>query len=287
MVWASFLSVLAAVAPGIDLGEDDPPGEGQIIVEGNRAEGDQKKVVNRAIRALLQAEGANQYARFEHPVCPSAIGFPEAIGDAIEDRVRIVAEAGGTGAGPQDCKPNLHIVLVDNGPEMIRMVRSKRQGAFGWLQPSERDRIAKEPGPVYNWHAVFPVSAENGEPVDDGFLVTAVASRILQPVTQNIAHAVVLVERKAVDGVTAIQLADFAAMRGMLKVKGPDEGLGKMETIMRLFDAGTMPEDHPPSLSQWDLALLRALYAVRSDRTADRQRSAMVRFVVKDLAEGE
>lgn len=284
MVWASFLPILAVATPGIGLGEDTPPDESEIIVEGNKPADDQKKIVNKAIRAIMRPEGEDQYARFESPVCPSAIGFPEAIGEAIEDRIRIVAEVGKAGAAPQGCQPNLHIVLADDGPEMIRKVRSKKRGAFGRMQPSERDRIANGPGPVYNWHAVVPVSSENGQPAG-GFLFSNVTSRILKTVTQNITHAVVLVERDAANGMTAIQLADYAAMRGMLRVNGSGESAIGGETILSLFDAGTTPEEQPPSLSQWDLVLLRSLYAVRADRSADRQRSAMARVIVEDLAD--
>ncbi|MEE4537706.1 MAG: hypothetical protein V2J51_04345 [Erythrobacter sp.] len=300
-------AALAQPVPG-----NQPPGEapepGEIVVRGDAARKDRPAAINRFIRAVIRPEPVGQYARFDAPVCPSAIGFAEDQGEAIEARIRAVADAAEIAVAPAGCQPNLHLVLVENGEDAIRVLRSRRPGAFGRMPHWQRDRIARGPGPVYNWHAVYPVSSDGGgnravlngggtgavgsgaallgEPAYNAGM-TNVKSRLLQPVKQQIGHGIVLVERAAATRATALQLADFAAMRGLLSAREGSEDLAGVETILRLFESGSAGQDHPPSLTQWDLALLTALYRAPPDMNADRQRSAMARTFARLLDEAE
>ncbi|MEM6828738.1 MAG: hypothetical protein AAF553_12400 [Pseudomonadota bacterium] len=294
---------LVSAQPVSAQNEETPPSE--IIVSGDRDPRQQKKAINQFIRTVMRPESSDQYARFNTPICPSAIGFSQSVEALIESRIREVAEAAKINLASNKCKPNLHVVLVEYGKDAVRLLRSKARGAFGRMRPYERDQIERGEGPVYNWHAVFPVSSDTGgnravlnsggtgavgagaallgEPAYNAGM-TNVKSRLLMPIQQDIAHGVVLIEREAARGLSAIQVADFAAMRGLLNARSNSADLTSVATIMNLFDAEE--GDLLPGLSEWDLALLTALYKAPADMNSDRQRSLMSRTFQKVLAEG-
>lgn len=299
-----FVGAPVALAQPTGVGEQaDTP---QIIVPGDLDAGERKKAVNRFIRTVMRAP-KGQYARFNAPICPSVIGFSDTVEALIEARIREVAEAAGIEVARPRCKPNLHLMAVEDGRETIRSLRSRRTGAFGQMLPAYRDRIERGEGPVFNWHAVFPVSTDDGrnraalgtgyvpDVVSDpgrggisllsenGFNagMTNVKSRLLQPVKQDITHGFVLIESKALLGLSPIQIADFAAMRGLLSADPDNEDLGPVATIMTLFDDAK--DAQLPGLTEWDLALLAALYRAPADLSADRQRSLMAKLFQASL----
>ena len=303
---ASLPLALGLTASAHAQSDTSAPSETEIIVPGDLDADERKTAVNRFIRAVLKAP-KGQYARFNEPICPSGIGFSKKVETLVEARIREVAEAAGIEVAGAECKPNLHLMAVEDGRKTIRELRSKRTGAFGQMLPAQRNTIARGPGPVFNWHVVFPISTDDGrnrarqgsgyvpnvgsDPgrggisllSEDGYNagMTNVKSRLQKSVKQDITHGFVLIERKALLGLSPIQIADFAAMRGLLSADPENEDLGPVSTIMTLFDE---PEDAAlPGLTEWDLALLSALYRAPTDLSADRQRSLMAKLFQASL----
>ncbi|MEM7689233.1 MAG: hypothetical protein AAF291_09435 [Pseudomonadota bacterium] len=296
-------------APAHAQADQAQPPEPEIVVPGDLDEGERKKAVNRFIRAVMRAP-KGQYARFSEPICPSAIGFSSKVETLIEARIREVSEAAGIEVADGACKPNLHLMAVSDGREAIRSLRSRRTGAFGQMLPAQRNTIARGEGPVFNWHVVFPISTDDGRnrarlgsgyvPAtgsdpgrggisllsEDGYKagLTNAKSRLLKSVKQDITHGFVLIEREALLGLSPIQIADFAAMRGLLSADPENEDLGPVSTIMTLFDEPK--EAGLPGLTEWDLALLAALYRAPVDMNADRQRSLMAKLFLATLENG-
>ncbi len=233
----------------------------QIVVPGDLDAGERKKAVNQFIRAVLRSP-KGQYARFNAPICPTVLGFSDNVRTLIEGRIREVAGAANIKVAGESCDPNLHVMAVADGRATIQDIRSRRTGAFGQMLPAHRNTIERGGGPVFNWHAVFPVSTDDrrnrmrqgtgfvtvvasdpgraGIPLlsEDGFNagMTNVKSRLLKAVRQDITHGFVLMESEALLGLSPIQIADFAAMRGLLSADPETEDLGPVATIMTLFD---------------------------------------------------
>lgn len=74
----------------------------------------------------------------------------------------------------------------------------------------------------------------------------------------------VVIDWPAMMGKSAIQLADYAAMRTFAKTR-PVGGGGRVDTILALFDADSTA---PAELSETDLAYLTSLYAMPGTRYA-------------------
>lgn len=267
--------------------------EDAIIVTGKRLE---DKEVSRFIYDMLRPLSIGQetqYPRLKKPFCPSAIGFTEAAEELIEARMRKVAAAAGIAVAQDDkCRPNMHLVRVEDGPEMIRYLRTKAaRSAFGLMPPHLINTIERRKGPVFSWQqmlqygadtgqAIAPnlVNAGPGDPATLGINYIYSNPRLRMGANSLFRHATVLVEREALDNVSAIQLADFAVMRGLVPAREDEyrRTARSKDSILNLFDPALEPDDRLPSLGRTDLALLTALYAAPENVNASRQRGRMV-----------
>lgn len=286
------------------LGETDAkeiaPG---IVVRGERLP---DKKINRYIYDMLRPHNVGQtgqYPRLYRPFCPSVIGFDEKAEAALEERMRLVAGAAGIAVDPdRECRPNMHLVRVEDGPEMIRTLRRKRaRSAFGWMPLHERARLERLPGPAYSWRQTFSYSAADGLPIASGnapspfnepannYVTPDRANqRLREAVEVSFRHAFVLVEREALKDVTVTQLADYAVMRGLAQVREDKHRATARDadTILNLFDESIPTNERMPSIGRMDLAMLTALYAAPDDVNANRQRGQMVdtfRAVLEEL----
>ena len=55
-------------------------------------------------------------------------------------------------------------------------------------------------------------------------------------------------------------------------------------SIIQLFDPGASPETAPMTVTHWDFAFLKALYASSNDVAASQQRGDIGRKMAKELA---
>ncbi len=276
----------------------------EIVVTGERLP---DKAVNRYIYDMLRPEAVGQerqYPRLVGGLCPSVIGFSAEVEGIVEARLRLVAEAAGIEvADAETCSPNLHLMRVEDGRTTIRYLRQTQpRAAFGFIPLWRRDQLERSGGPVFAWHQVAASGIASGLAVNNNVISGSAfaagdlaanyipnASRSSMPVTLAFSHSVVLVEDKALSDVTAIQLADFALMRGLMTAREDEhrDGARTADSILNLFDEAVEPQDRMPSLGRMDLALLTSLYAVAGDVRVNQQRGRMVATFRKVLEELE
>lgn len=282
--------------------DETPPADGAIVVTGRRLP---DKEVNRFIYNMLRPLSVgqdDQYPRLNKPFCPSAIGFTQAAETVIEARMRRVAAAAGVSLGEQGkCKPNVHLVRVDDGRQMIRQFRkTASRSAFGEMTLQERASLEAGKGPVFSWHQTLRFGADSGQVISRNaadlgpgdpsalnFNFIYENPRLRLGANTAFRHATVLIERAALDDVSAIQLADFAVMRGLVPAREDRhrKSARTQDSILNLFDAALDPDERLPSLGRTDLALLTALYAAPDNVNANRQRGRMVATFRKVLDE--
>lgn len=277
--------------------------ENEIVVTAQKK---MKAAISDHIDSVISDQSGGQYARFSKPLCPSVIGFSDANSAFIERRLRAIAKAADIKTGSSKCDPNIHVLVVQDGNMMLDFLRRKHWHAFGTLTPYQRDKIQSGRGPTYNWHVVETVSADDGGSrstagtgfaggVSYGLLSdeaanagrTHVKSRISLPVRQELKHGFLLIDKDAVEGLSVVQIADYAAMRTFLQTKEDSTGNIAAESILSLFDTEASASDRVQSLAPWDLALLIALYKAPTNMPARLQRSSMFQNFEKALAAGE
>ena len=283
------------------------PADPEIIVPGERDAPSQRKHILSYDRAVMSEEPAGQYAKFDDPICPSARGFNDELPAFIEQRILSLAQAADIATAEPGSRTNVLLWIVEDGPTAIKELRVRGKGAFGRMRPYERDRIERGEGPVYKWHLVNPLADDgnqnralegaglandtgsegSGPPLlnNEGYNVarTNTKSRILQTVRQGISYAFIVIEKDAILGLSPIQIADFATVMALARVREGESEDITVPSIRTLF--ANPIEDAEPTLTDWDLALLTSLYKARGNLRASQQRAAMSRTFEKALAE--
>ena len=266
------------------------PDSPEIIVEGQRI---QKQTVDAFVRQLTPARIGGQLGRFEDPVCPVALGMGSNENRLVGDRLRQLAAAVGIRTDREGCVPNLYVLVGRDKKEVIHGLDEQFPALMSGVSRKQMRELAEEAGPTASWQILdrlgadgMPLSmvrmAPDAPPVR---LVRSIGSpsRIQQQTKVKFLATIIVVEARALKGVTTRQLADYAAMR-TFAATGAADGPMPAQSILSLFDGRAGPDEAPASVTWWDFAFLKSLYASSGALTAAGQRGEMNRIVAKELA---
>ena len=242
-----------------------------------------REEATRFVSSITAGRSEGQVARFEAPVCPIAIGFTPEIGREIVARIRKVAKAVGAEVAPQDCAGNVALVATPDGAALVKGMRATNPELLEGLETTQIRQIIDGGGPVRAWSATATVNEDgqrlsrpsSSNPMGPSSLNVKTAS-IINPSSKRIIDtATVVIDSPVVAGKTVIQLADYVAMRALAKTR-PVGGDAKVGTILTLFDPAATP---PQSVTEVDVAYLKALYAMPGNRRFGYQISRIAKAV--------
>jgi hypothetical protein len=167
--------------------------------------------------------------------------------------------------------------------KFIQTVASRfGDSAFGEMTSLQIRRLARSPGPSAAWQVTGQLKAD-GSPAMFGLNRSTQSSSRLRPAARlAFLGSHLVVERKALEGLTVTQVADYAAMRLFARTD-PSRVAGTAPTILTVLEA-PMGSAIPITMTQWDLAFLRGLYASPEDRLAASQRSEIAKDVQDELS---
>lgn len=261
------------------------PGDEAIVVTGQK---ESRRAIQDFVGALTKIPSYQQLSRFEHTVCPAVYGLPKAQADAVASRIRLIAKTIGIAVGGDRCAPNVLVVATSDKIAFLEELRKHRADDFG-ITDSQIHALEKEPGPAAAWQIQGPPMTEDGKDLDVDPSVGQVvnrtiagSSRITEPVHPQFDGAMVVVERKALLGLTVTQLADYAAIRLLTGADPSRLGNSGAPTILHVLEVpigGTAPV----TMTQWDFAFLRGYYDARRNLHTSAQRSAITDSMTKDL----
>jgi hypothetical protein len=269
-----------------------PNDNSQITVKGRK---DVKREIRAFVGALAENPAIKQLSRFEDAVCPVTIGLGPDQGIAINDRLRQVADAAGMkSADAADCYPNVLVAITSDRNAFIKALVRAHPDYFGEFTPMQVRQVLAQPGPAAAWHRWGPLITKRGTPVfeDPGSgagnnsmainMTTEPDTRSSNGVRPQFQGAVVVIEAKAVEGLTTTQVADYAAMRAFAATHPERLEASTSATILKVIDA-PMGAEVPASLTRWDLGYLRGLYTSNPYLLAGAQRGAIGREIAAQM----
>jgi hypothetical protein len=267
MGWSIKLPVVLCALLASGLAAQEPAADDQaIIVTGTPDGPSRKEVYDQALdlsRIDPRPHSIYQYplARFERPVCPAVSGLRGDLADEIAGRIRANAERLKVKLAGPHCSPNLLVVFVEDGQSYLGKLERKYPRLFSLVDEAERSELLAGGDPVRVWSNVFPRSLV-GTPVyrRGGKWVVPNnkgSKSMMLPSRTDIDSAVVVFDSEAVVGMSTVQLADYATMRGLAHTR-PADGGEPLETILGLFapDSGWKPDQ----LTSFDVGYLKSLY---------------------------
>jgi hypothetical protein len=283
MVSGLFSAAVVLAPPALAQEARQPAGDQEIVVTGNA---NVERQLSEFVGALTQAPVAGQLSRFETDVCPTVVGVSPEHKAALVARMRTVAKAVGLAVGGPGCVPNVLVVVTADKRAFLEALRKKHAYYFGEMSTSAIKRLIAEPGPAAAWQVDGPLRNADGQELSDNAGVavnrtTRIGSRLSAGARPQFAAAAVVVESKALEGLTTTQLADYAAMRAFTRAD-PSKLPVSTPTILTILEA-PMDSEVPITLTSWDLAFLRSFYAAPPNLTAASQRSQIRRGVKREL----
>lgn len=241
---------------------------------------DRARDMARRVEVVLPPTTIEQpLARFADPVCPGVVGMAPASGQAVVDRIGIVADMLGLTVGAPGCDPNLLVIATADGRALVRRMMVRRPANIQAQTLADMRRILAEPGGARAW-VEWEVRNRDGQramPQNDGPPVLDVqgASRIVSTIRRDIVSAIVVIDTAALAGHDPVQIADYAAMRALADAR--PARIGDTASILTAF---TPAAAAPATLTAFDLGVLRGLYQGQGNATAGMTRARMVREIV-------
>jgi hypothetical protein len=282
--FAAAASALAppAAAPAV------PAAEQPIVITGQK---DQQKVIQDFVRALTPVDSNGQLSRFEHEVCPAVFGLAEPQARAVEQRIRLVAKSVGIVVGGDHCAPNVLLLVTSDKKAFLQELQRHRSNDYG-ISDGQFRKLEQEPGHAAAWQVAGPMMTADGtdlmEDTTQGHVVNRTidpSSRITEPVHPQFDASVVVVERRALVGLTTTQLADYTAVRALTGADPAKLANSGAATILDVLDV-PIGGEAPVTMTKWDFDFLSGFYDAHRDLRTSAQRSAIARSMTKDLSRG-
>lgn len=279
------LGALALLLSGSALAQQLPPPADQqeIVIRANRVR-DRDERIRQFVQAVTVAEpNYRQLSRFELPACPMVVGLGQPQDRMIADRMRQVAAAVGIETGREGCHPNALVIVADDKEATMAWMRRKLPNFF--VDSIGRPiLLRKEKGPAQAWH-VGGLRDSTGR--EAGIVLVGETPSMVHPMGRpHFLASVLIVEARALAGLTTTEFADYAAMRAFAQLDPARLKDRNAPTILTILDAPAGAEV-PLTLTGWDLAFLRGLYASEENAYAETQRREIQRAMNKDLSRAE
>jgi hypothetical protein len=257
----------------------------EIVVQGMRVN---KQRVRDFIRAVTDVPYEGQLGRFHAAACPVAMGLSDVQNARVAERMRQVAAAAGIKVATSPCKPNIFVIVTPDKRAALDELDHRFPMYFNGMSSKEVAALKASTAPAVAWQVGSRLSAD-GQPLEkpvgvDYYRVSSVEnpSRIRGVTEPTFLVSVVVIDVNAARGLTTTELADYATMR-TFAATDPDRVVKTgAPTILGVL---AQPDDKPlpVTLTYWDLAFLKSLYATDNAYYARYQRSDMERVIAEEL----
>jgi len=267
----------------------------EVTVEAQREREQLRRKVDTYVSAALVHPSDESMSRWDMPICLLVAGLPADRGEFILTRVSaIAAQAGAPLDKNAGCHANFFVVVTATPDVLLKKWRARDPAMFNTTRGAGGiDTFLRSSRPVRVWYNADWGGSTGASPLSMIGGVSASSTINNAPTTQNydggsrlkwsgvrqIESVLVVVDTTRLKDARIGALADYVAMVGLADVR-LDADYGPAPTILRLFS--NSQTDRADALSDWDQALLRALYT--TNQQSQMQLSEMRTSVMKTLS---
>ncbi|MEM8825840.1 MAG: hypothetical protein AAGD40_02790 [Pseudomonadota bacterium] len=285
-----FISATLTAPVAAQPAQDPATSDDEIIVTGRTPE-DARLHAETALQRMGVARGHRQAARWLDPVCPTVSGLREDHAELVKDWVLERAADVDVPAGQDDCKPNIKIVFVEDGLDLLQNMRSRHPRYFGQVTGGDRSDLLSTPAPVRCLYTTehrgksgdrmtrsnmltlatggvdIPIGGGGGE--GPMFLPNAGGTRIGAETQRVLLSATIIVDKNEAHGTPLKSVAEHAAFLAFAEMR-PADG-AHPDSILGLFD-----EVPVTTWTEMDRSFMKKLYAMPMAKKARHQRRMLV-----------
>lgn len=267
-----------------------------VTVESPREIQKLKKQVDAFVTsAITRPNVDDSLLRWNRAVCPLAAGLNRDMAEFVLTRLSQIAIDAHVPLGPQQCEPNLFIIVAKNPEAFLWLWWRRNHGLFNTRHGvAPVKHFIETPRPVRVFYNAALSGADNatlvagmlaastqGETADFPTFSgpSSLGSRVSFAVIRNISSAIIVIDPAQVRALNFGQLVDYVSLLGLMEVN-LDKDLDEAPSILKVFAPS---EAQPPAeMTAWDKALLQSLYATRQGSRVQlsEMETAMVKLLV-------
>jgi hypothetical protein len=256
-----------------------------------------KKYESPQLQALnfVRSHGAptrmlGQLARWTDGVCPVTMGLSPDMNAFVSARVTAIAtEIGGPKAKRSGCKPNVEILFTDDPQALVDKVARKQSAFLGYHEASEAGAMAVVNHPIQAWYLTGIQNDKGQRSIDvptDNMASALEVSQIngglqaMEKLSRSapgcpdshfkecrsglFVNVLIVADAKALDGRPIGPVADYIGLLALSQSRSLD-GCDALPSILDLLSSGCGDRSKPDSLTDTDVAYLKALYRTNLD----------------------
>jgi hypothetical protein len=234
------------------------------------------------------------------PLCPDAVGLTPDDNAFIVARIHQVADmVGAPFATKLPCRPNMVVMFTPKPQALLDMVRTEKPNLLGYHTVAQMEDMTKVSHPIQAWYATATRDYNGAVQLDDAQAfdacvdmygamrcgAAAKAGNLQDGMQSEMAAVTVVADTNQVAGLQIGALADYIAMLVLSQTQ-------TFETCLPLASiANLMTPDcegkKAQSLSESDLAYLKALYKIDANALGTLQTSKVSNEMRRTLGEAE
>jgi hypothetical protein len=262
------------------------PKPGEITVNGKRPDG--KDAIKTVIAPFVNAHAAPDRVSglvLRQPntgICPVTIGLSSAFNDFVTRRIIEVArQVGAVVQEPGRCRHNVQVVFTTEPQKLLDAVAKRDFGALlGAHFVGETKALAQVSRPIQAWYVTGTVSDTGPYPVmrfdSDGLALpegqvepddvyggtpySGLGSHVPPKNNSQFMNALIVVDLNKVGGREIGPISDYVAMLVLSQAPSLD-ACSPLPSILDLMASGCQDRPAPKTLTEGDIAFLKALYA--------------------------
>lgn len=291
IAWGAIAVIALSMCSAAETAESSPATESDdavidtVTVERMRQRELLERQVGTFVSSITLPNREESLARWQEPVCPLVAGLSLEQGTFVFERIVQVAKQAGVLLAPNDCRPNLVVVMTREPEALLKRWWSRNRSVFNTDRGvAGIKHTIRTPAPVrviYN-----ACSVPSGLPNMSARSVVGLCglsgvpgSRLRWSVVRVLYSVIVVVDKEQTGHLELGALTDYIAMISLAQIRRDPDLDTAPTTILRLFDESNAQP--PQELSGWDRAFLKSLYA--TDPGLVTQKSAMKRLMTVAL----
>ncbi len=289
--------VLAAAAASPARADSIPT----VTVESQREAKQLRHDVDVFVSGAITKSWDESLMRWNQPICPLVAGFNRPTAEFILLRFSDLARAVHAPLDGEKCKPNLFVLVAQDPAAFLKLLWRHKPNLFdtrNGIEPARR--FIETPRPIRAWYNANEMGADE-TPASTITSILAqsagigaasasypvfsqpstLGSRLTHAVVRNLSNVIVVIDAKQIGKLNMGQLADYVGLISLAQID-LDKNLGEAQapSILKVFNPDETTA--PLEMTEWDRALLSALYA--TSQKSRLQLSEMEDAVFKEIS---
>jgi hypothetical protein len=250
-------------------------------------------------------------ARWENGICPVTVGIRPGFVNFVTQRVRAVAAMVGAPAdGSAACKPNIEIVFTTKPQALLDNIRKNQKNYLGYYDNQDHlEKLATATRPIQAWYTTATrdlmgnLQVDGGQTAGNGLDISyrcpppqrgmctmhlsnahaaaVTGTRLGDGLRSDFYHVIIVVNPDQLKDYEIGSLADYISLLALTQLSALDT-CQQLPSIVNLLAEGCARKAN--ALTDSDIAYLRGLYKMSSDRTLRTQQDEMAYQMSESLA---